>query len=136
MCMWDDCDDYPQVYRSKVQRTRKERKCQECSRAIAVGEPYQNVFMVFDRDASAWITCQHCLMAAQWLQENCGGYLIGGVWEDIHDHIREYRGPSAYRAIIHGLRRLEIGCERKWRRFDGAGLMPLGKVPPVIGEAA
>lgn len=134
MCMWDGGEDSPQVYRSKVQRTRKQRKCSECGRPIEIGESYQNVFMVYDGDASTWIMCQHCLVAAQWLADNCGGYLLDGVWQDIHEHIVEYSHPQ-YRAIRRGLRRLEIGSGRLWMRFDRTGLMELPRAPAVVGEA-
>lgn len=135
MCMWDGVDDFPQVYRAKVQRTRKERHCCECRRKIALGERYNNVFMVYNGSAGTWTMCEHCMVAAAWLDENCGGYLLEGIWEDIHNHIREYYGPPQYRPVVHGLRRLEVGRERKWRRFDDAGLMAVPRVPPVV-EAA
>jgi hypothetical protein len=135
MCMWDGCGDSPEVYRCKVQQTRKERKCDECRRVIAVGEPYQNVFTVYDKEPSTWIMCQHCLVAATWLVDNCGGYVLAGVWQDIHEHISEYRGPSEYRPVVHGLQRLEVGAQRQWQRFDHAGLMALQSVPPVVEGA-
>lgn len=131
MCMWDGGEDRPEVHRSRFIKTRKERSCEECGRSITVGEPYQNVFMVYEGRGSTWVMCQHCLVAAQWLVENCGGYLLAGVWEDIHEHISEYRRPE-YRAVYRGLRRLEVGRERQWVRFDRGGLMPVPVVPPVV----
>ena len=134
MCMWDGGEDGPSVYRCKVQHTRKKRRCGECSRHIAIGETYQNVFMVYDGSPGTWIMCAHCMVAAQWLVANCGGYLLHGVWEDIHEHIVEYRGAEQYRPVEHGLRRLEIGRKRRWARFDGAGLMAVQWMPPVVEE--
>jgi len=133
MCMWDGYEDSPSVYRSKIQRTRKERKCGECNRKIAIGEPYQNVFMVYDGAPRTFVMCQHCLVAATWLVENCGGYLLEGVWEDVHSHVSELHRPQ-YRAVYRGLRRLEVGRERQWQRFDQTGLMALPKLPPVVDE--
>jgi hypothetical protein len=61
--------------------------------------------------------CAHCHAGAALLQKHCGGWLFGGVQEDLQDHISEVL-PWSMRAA-----RLVVGMRRKWRRFDGNGMM-------------
>lgn len=126
MCMADYNDDPATVYSSKECRSRKDRKCDECSRKIAIGERYQNTFMVYDGRGSTWITCEHCVVGMRWLADNCGGFLHGAVWEDVHEHVREYPTLAPY------LMRLVVGHQRQWKRFDRAGLMRIPSVPPTL----
>jgi hypothetical protein len=67
--------------------------------------------------------CQHCQIGADWLREECGGFCQDGVKEEIFEHAQDYRSLSLYR--------LSVGADRKWQRFDGAGLMPVPKLPPL-----
>ena len=127
MCMVD-YGDAPKIYRARMQCTRKERRCEECGRTIAVGERYQSAFMVYDGDPSTFATCQHCAVAMKWLAENCGGYMHGAVWEDFEEHISEYP-PLGF-----SLSRLSVARRRDWMRFDGSGLMPIPAVPPSIAS--
>jgi hypothetical protein len=129
--MWEHCDDRAEVHSRAVRTTRKDRVCHECGRLILAGETYQNIFMVYDRNPGTWFMCQHCMVAAAWLTQNCGGYLVEGVWEDIHDHVKEYRYPQCARMRI-GLMRLEVGKNRAWRRLDGTGLMAIPAMPMTI----
>ena len=39
--------------------------------------------------------------------------------------------PQVYR-FMRGLLRFQVGHKRGWRRFDGAGLMALPRVPAVV----
>jgi RNase P subunit RPR2 len=126
MCMADYADDQCSIYRAKIQRTRKPRKCDECSRPIAVGERYENAFMVYEGHADTFVTCEHCLVGSRWLVENCGGFLHCGVWEDLEEHISEY--PR----LAFPLSRLKVARRRMWRRFDGTGLMAVPPVPPTL----
>lgn len=56
------CDghDYPTVYREKIVRSRKPRRCCECSMPIAIGDRYENVFGVWDGNANTYSTCLAC----------------------------------------------------------------------------
>ena len=122
MCAIDGCDDNFTVYELRdIRKARKEHQCDECTRTIAIGEPYLYAFGVFDGDGNSYHMCAHCRVAANWLRENCGGFLHCGVTEDIEEHIREY--PDLRR----GLLRFQIGFRRKWKRFSGDGLM---RIPP------
>ena len=133
MCMWDGDGDSPSIYRASTRRSRKERKCEECRRTIAVGERYHYAFMVYETYPSGFYTCEHCSVAMDWLIENCGGFAHGGVWEDLEEHISEYRTQAPL--VTYELAKLKVAWRRQWRRFDGLGLMRVPPVPPVIEGA-
>lgn len=126
MCMADYNDDRPTIYRTRNCRTRKPRKCDECGRAVSVGEIYGNSFMVYEGHGSTFVTCAHCIIGQQWLADNCGGFLHGAVWEDLEEHIGEY--PT----IAFPLSRLKIARQRQWQRFDQTGLMSVPAIPPTL----
>ena len=125
MCMIDDADEHFQFYRESPKVARKDHQCYECQRVIHCGERY---YYATAKSASSSIdqyhTCAHCHVAQEWLMAECGGFLSGGVGEDIHDHWLE--GGHGF-----GLARLDVGISRKWRRFDGVGLMALPKIPSL-----
>ena len=129
MCMADYADERPSVYRSHMQRTRKDRRCEECGRMIAAGELYQYVFLAYAAEgASTFATCEHCVCGISWLSKNCGGWVHGGVWEDLEEHITEY--PT----LARHLQRLKVGRLRQWERFDRTGLMAVPPVPPSLED--
>jgi hypothetical protein len=129
--MIDGCDDPYTIYNPhKPTRAAKEHKCAECFRPIAVGETYYRATGLYDGQWDTHHTCSHCYVACQWLVDNCGGFLHGGVDEDIYEHVRDYRRPD--------LLRLVVGIRRKWQRKRGAGLRQIPRLPrPIaIGDAA
>lgn len=130
MCMVDYADDGCNEFSHTVTyHARKEHKCDECHRTISPGEPYLYHSWKFDGAFSTAKTCQHCKVACDWLSENCGGYLIFGVSEDIHEHVTEYRGQAA---CVPRLKRIDVGMTRGWkiRRGPRKGqLMPIPQLP-------
>lgn len=121
MCSIDSDDHYTDLGET-TQRARKPRECVECGRIIAVGERYHTLKSVYDGYFSAAHMCEHCGAARSWLMVHCGGYIITGARDDLQDHINE--GHKEDR-----LHRLVVGMRRKWKRFDGAGLLP---VPALV----
>lgn len=117
MCMIDDGDGYVTVLRESKSKARKQHKCGECYRLIDVGEVYLSEATVFEGQFSIHKTCSHCLVARQWLYENCSGFIYGGVEEDIRDHANEGYGGF-------WLGRLAVGMAWKWRRKNG-NLLPI-----------
>ena len=130
MCMIDAADGLGnRCQREARRRARKAHKCGECSRVIAPGETYVDASGI-DCDGNAWThkVCAHCDVVTVWLAENCGGWLMQGVLDDIREHVEEYRRMD--------LARLVVGMQRDWKRFHG-GLMPVPKLPrPIeLGDA-
>ena len=125
MCNIDDCDERYSVYYKQVKRARKEHKCCECRRAIAPGEPYQFSKGLYDGTWDTWHMCQHCLIGAEWLVEQCGGYVYASVREEIREHADEYKSVS------FALNKFYVGARQRWLKFDRSGLMPvLRPLPP------
>lgn len=115
MCMTDY--DPPSLYISELRTARKQHKCGECYRPIMSGERYQHVRGVWNGEPETHKTCQHCLVGQNLLMDECGGFLHGGIDEDLAEHIHELL-PWSMKAA-----RLVVGMRREWLRFDGKGLM-------------
>jgi hypothetical protein len=120
--------DPPTIYRTKMQRAKKVRRCDECGRTIGEGEHYKYAFCVYEGHGEQYAMCQHCAVAARWLVNNCGGFLHHGVWEDFEEHINEY--PR----MAFSLLRLSVARRRRWERFDRTGLMDVPALPPSFVE--
>lgn len=125
MCMTDDAERVTKV--SAAYRTaRKPHRCAECGRAIEPGESYHYETFVFDGKFTSHKTCKHCMVARQWLSDECGGWVYGAVQEDIDEH-------AAYEGYGFRVRLLAAGMARKWKRKDGR-MWPVPKVPPTAHE--
>jgi len=104
-------------------KARKEHRCNECRRTIRAGERYHNeTFLDDNRNIKNHKTCPHCMVARGWLWDECGGWLYGGVREDVLDHWID-KGDIR-------LARLIVGMRRKWTTRRGA-LMPMPEMPGV-----
>lgn len=120
MCMIDGGERYDLLVQREVKKSRKDHTCYECGRLIKVGESYRVYGGLYDGKWDTHPTCQHCLVACEWLVKNCHGFLCGGVYEDIEQHADEYH--------IFGLFRLEIGMRRRWNN----GAMKVPRMPKAI----
>lgn len=123
MCDFDG--ERPEVWRTATHTARKAYRCGECRRTIEPGERYIRDFTAFEGNAFTDLACGHCGVARDWLIENCGGFSSGLVGLMV-EHAQEYPG------IGWGLLRVGAGIARGWRRFDGAGLMPVPDMPESI----
>lgn len=133
MCMVDDADRSTSLG-ELYPRARKPHKCEECRRTIEPGEVYSLSKTLFDGRVHAYKTCSHCVVARDWLSANCGGWIYGGVWEDIEEHIHEYRG--VYPSIARQLKRLAVWESHDWKVARGprAGQrLPVPTMPPTVG---
>ena len=125
MCAIDDaerCD----VWNEGDKKARKPHVCSECRREIAKGETYRRIDALYDGHWTTSRQCQHCRVGADWLSEECGGYLMDGVCEEIHEHAQEYRSLALWRLVA--------GADRKWKRARG-GLMPVPRMPPLTPDS-
>ena len=134
MCMADDAEGCS-FWQDQFQRARKEHKCNECGRIIQRGEVYKRCIWVGDGQFGHSKMCPHCSVCAEWLRDNCGGFLTYAIYEDIQQHVEEY----AYLGwrYLAGLGRLQVGMRRDWRIQYGprlGQLMPIPNLPPTIDE--
>ena len=125
MCRVDDADGRVEVFQSAARKARKAHKCGECRREIPIGENYHYEFGVLDGDRVTYKTCAHCMVAREWLNKNCGGWVYWDVIDEINEHAHDYR------KLAFPLYRIVVGAQRHWRSFKG-GLMALPKMPPAI----
>jgi hypothetical protein len=121
MCRIQDCDPW-KVSREIKRTARKDHECYECGRTIVKGERYHYATGL-GPDSDRWDVfhvCEHCDTAAQWLVVVCGGYLYGGVREELEEHWDEdltFRSNALHSAIC--------GIGRAWKSRKGDGLMPV-----------
>lgn len=113
MCMIDYAERI-QVLSERTPIARREHKCGECHRTIAVGEKYENVFGKLGGDNCRYKTCRHCLTARQWLSDQCDGWVYTGVEEDLREHFHEER------EMDWKLARLIVNMGRQWRTLKGS----------------
>lgn len=125
MCRIDDADGQVEVLQAGYRKARKLHTCIECRRGVLPGESYHYEFGVLDGDRVTYKTCSHCMVAREWLNKNCGGWVFYDVIEEIEEHGQDYR------KLRVSLYRIVIGARRHWYGFKG-GLLPLPKMPPPI----
>ncbi len=126
MCMIDDSDgNVTHIDKGRYVKARKEHLCAECRRAIRAGERYHTeTFLDEDRGIKTHKTCEHCMVAREWLRMECRGWVYGCVREDVSDHWHHGECGDIK------LARLIVGMKRKWttRRGD---VMRLPQMPAV-----
>jgi len=132
MCMIEDADGYNEWSGESSHVARKTHKCGECHRQIEPGERYYVMKWKYDGQFDTSNICAHCRVAGTWLEENCSGFLVCMIEDDIAEHVTEYRGRSK---CVARLKRLKVGMERHWKikRGPRAGqLMPLPQLPSKL----
>jgi hypothetical protein len=126
VCYCDCDDDPPSVMRDENHKARKEHKCSECGRTIAIGEIYRHIWGVWNGDSHTFWWCSHCIAGQQAAAAltDCDCYCFGGLWDQFWEDCRDHKSFALYRLLI--------GEQRKWRirRGPRAGqLMPIPLVP-------
>lgn len=130
MCMIELADGACSVYNKRIRKARKEYRCSECGRDIHAKETYLNTFMVYDGNADTARTCEHCVVACDWLVEHCNGFLFHSVSEDIEEHIEAMRYEGDF-AEARYLARIYVGMRRQWQSFKNKDqLLPVPKPRP------
>lgn len=121
MCMFEGADCEIGFHKATMRTARKQHVCQECGRMIEPGESYEFVAAKYDGDLWTGKTCAHCVAVRKWLIEVCGGYIYGGVRDDLSEHKHEGYNPRWLAAAV--------GCMgRKWRNSKGNLFRPM-KLP-------
>ena len=126
MCRADGADSWPEFSTYEMRKAIKKHKCEECGRDINPGESYAYEALKFEGEFYQHKTCQHCLVPIDWLKINCGGYIFGEVCDEIKEHAEEYS------KLALPLMRLVVGMKRRWRKFNGEGLMTIPQQAPGI----
>lgn len=121
MCSIDSADPCD-LYRSEFRTAAKPHACYECGNQIVKGDRYLYASMLYDGRWTTCHTCPHCLAAGRWLQLVCGGYLHGGLADELEEHWNE---DPLYRS--HWLGRAILGMRRRWWGMD-----PLPDPEPVL----
>lgn len=120
MSVYCDFGDYAEFYKSKTQRSRKPRKCDECNGTISPGENYERVFMVQEGIAETFLTCERCLPMADWVMRNCGCRMHADLWRHLEDDVfREMRGELA--PGVHFKVGRWLVMRRRWRAAQTSG---------------
>ena len=127
MCMIDDSDGQVTMLRDgKYVTAKKQHKCAECHRFIEQGERYHVETYKFDGAVTTHKTCAHCMVARDWLQDECGGSLYGAIEEDIREHCFS----RVYRMDLY---RVAVGMSWCWRTPSGR-LLPVPKAITTSDE--
>lgn len=121
MCAVDFADP-ADLWNHETRTARKPHPCSDCARTIEPGERYMHHTWLYDGRWDRAKQCRHCVALGDWMEVLCGGYLVGGLMEELTEHWDEgYRSFAVGRWMIH--------MRRRWR--DGADPVPEG-----VGEAA
>lgn len=124
MCSVDGSETY-YPYSRTYRTARRPHLCEECGRSIQAGERYSYAAGLYDHQWNTHKSCAHCAVGQEWLGQECGGFIHGGVWEDIEAHNDEYP------ALRIPLRRVALSARRRWRWFNGQ-TMRVPTLPPGI----
>lgn len=79
MCMLDNGDGMVTMLSQAEPVARKAHKCKECGREIAPGERYHVDRFIWEGELNTHKVCAHCMVAREWLSDECGGWLFGVV---------------------------------------------------------
>lgn len=134
MCMADYADgDGGQLISEGKRKARKAHQCGECFRTIEPGEAYEFSTYAHEGSMTTYKVCVHCAVAMAWLGDNCGGWLWGGIWEDIQEHVDEYR--SVYPIVARQLKRLSVWADHDWKVHRGprkGARLPVPAMPVTV----
>lgn len=125
MCMFDDGVDIVNIVRDSMHVARKQHECGECGRTVTAGEKYRAEAGLLHGSFHFYKTCEHCLIARQWLSDNCDGWLYEGVKEDFEEHAKEYQRMD--------LCRVAVGMANQWTTRKGRR-MPVPALPRPLHD--
>lgn len=97
-CIYVDDAETCEFYNERYSVARIEHKCHECGRVIPRGERYEVVTGKWDSRLDTFKTCLDCLSIRN--SFFCNGFLFGGLWEMLSEHINEMRGEIASECLV------------------------------------
>jgi len=111
------CDyESPDVYSSRMVKARKEYRCYECDKKIAVGETHEYAFGVHDGYSYQPRTCSHCVGIRRFVSINipCFCWSHGNLVDDAKNIITAAyeQAPDEVRGLAFGFGRLLVKAKR------------------------
>ena len=115
-CYCDYDGEAPTVYRPKlITKARNPHKCYECHRKINPGESYENLFAIWDGDASTCCTCQHCLELRNYVVAHvpCSCWTHGNMIEEVMRDANAFAHEAP--GLLFGAYRRKVQIDRARR---------------------
>ncbi len=88
------------LHNSKTVTARQEHKCGECHRVIPIKEKYEYVTYNFEGKFWKEKTCSDCLSARKQFYPSGGGFMFGGIWEEINEFVNDCQGDIPEDCIV------------------------------------
>lgn len=125
MCMVDSANGFVTVLTEpRMVKARKVHLCDECCRFIQAGEHYERGSHIWEDELNTTRVCRQCRVARKWLVSRCGGWVYGGVQQDIREHAQEWaETPDGWWLAL-----TEELMKRRWL----GGLAPALPPPPLL----
>lgn len=91
-----DCE-MPQAFQQKMRKAKKEHKCCECHKIIAVGETYEYSSGVWDGRPASFKTCTECVaIRSEYTQSTGEPTSFCDLGSTIYDTFYRGFGPKEY----------------------------------------
>ncbi|RLI66868.1 MAG: hypothetical protein DRO67_00400 [Candidatus Asgardarchaeum californiense] len=91
-------DDHCESLSNKFVKARKEHKCTECRRVIAIGEEYFREVTSYENSISTYKTCEDCYSIRQVFFSS--GWCYGEVRENMEEFIWDCNGDVSVSCIL------------------------------------
>ena len=121
-CVYFYTNDFegPSCYAQTFRKARKTHRCYECHSEIRRGDRYEEVTGVWDGRPDRFRTCLDCVSVRDAFF--CDGFEYGGVWEYLHEHLRNcaHTTPTEALARLTPYAREEVCSfiEKQWAKLD------------------
>lgn len=131
------CDyESPSMYSASTPKAIKLHSCDECGRAIHIGERYEKVVAVWDGSFGTYRTCQRCLNLRAYVQAHvpCFCWAHGNIIEDAMETARHWNLEAP--GLLFGAYRLQVAIKRNPFKRTLAGAQVAEPAHNEIGEGA
>lgn len=117
VCLGDFDGEAAEVWIAKIVSARKVWKCDECEKEISIGQKYERIKMMYERDWSEWRICLLCREIH--IQFACGeGRAIGNFWNDMEELVfPELKTSSKCFVGLSAVAKTEV--INRWQQWKG-----------------